>query len=135
MASIAASRLYAQLGWGEIQFVVQHDYVGQCDFVEALRFLHRTPGFIHESLRLQQDSPFGTESHLGDLPLEFATPQPSAMHARNLVDGEETDIVTVLGIAGAGIAEADDQAHGAKRSRQDFYGAAERGPENGDAPA
>jgi hypothetical protein len=33
------------------------------------------------------------------------------MRARNLVHGHETDIVAVSGVAGAGIAEADEEAH------------------------
>jgi hypothetical protein len=33
------------------------------------------------------------------------------MNARNLVHGHETDVVAVLGVAGTGIAEADEEAH------------------------
>jgi hypothetical protein len=111
MARIAAADLHPELGRGKVELVVEHGDVPQRDLEEVLGFPDRPPGLVHVGLRLQQQHLLAADHRIRRLGLEAPAPGARAMGARNLVHGHEADVVAVPGVAGSGIAEADEEAH------------------------
>ena len=111
MAGSAAAALDPQLARPQIDLVVDHDDLLGRDLIEPRRLGDRFAGIVHEGLRLQQKPPLAADRPFGELASEAAAKAREAVPPGDRVDRHEADIVPVAGVAGAGIAEADDKAH------------------------
>ena len=111
MTGIAAADLHAEFRRWKIEFVVEDRDVAERDLEEPHGIRHRPSGFVHVGLRLEEDDLLARDRCLGRIGLEALSPGRRPVDARDFVHRHETDIVTVPGIAGAGIAESDEKAH------------------------
>src|SRR5690606_13327095 len=107
MAAGTAADLDAYLAGGKVELVVEHDDIRGGDLVEAHRFADRLTGKVHEGLGLEQQHLLVIEATLGDEALELLRPGREGAAAGDSVHRQKTDIVPVVLIFGAGIAEAD----------------------------
>src|SRR5581483_9328643 len=80
---------------------------------EIRRFLHRSPGFIHESLGTKQHNPFAIERAFRGAALKAAAPRCETMTPRDFIENHEADVVAVMRVFRAGIAETNEEAHDA----------------------
>jgi hypothetical protein len=115
MAGIAAAGFDAQFGRSEVQLVVQHDDVGERDFMERGCFLHGATAVVHIGLRLEEESPRPVEIAFGDQAGKLLAPGWQAIVIGDAIERHKADVVTVKRIFRAGIAEADNEFHGSKR--------------------
>src|SRR3954452_24421805 len=113
MAGDAAADLDPQLAGGQLKLVLEHGDVSRRQLEEVRGFLHRAPRIVHEGPRLEQDDALALQRAFRGLALKTAAPWLEIMTPRDLVDGDEADIVPVMRVFRAGIAEADEQSHGA----------------------
>lgn len=113
MAGDPAADLDPHLGGRQFELVVEHGDVGGGELEEVRRFLHRAPGLVHVSGRLQQHDLLTIDHAFGGLALKATAPWCETMTPCNLVDRQKTDIVPVAGVFRARITETDKKAHGA----------------------
>src|SRR5262249_31076186 len=92
----------------EIALVVDDEDRVRLDLVELRRGLDRAAGLVHVRLRLQQADLVAVDPDVGELPRELALPG-RMVSKRELVDDHMADVVAVVGVLAAGIAEPDDQ--------------------------
>src|SRR5690606_29456934 len=107
----AAAGLDAHLGGREVEFVIEDDQVGRGKLVKAHRLADRLAGQVHEGLRLDQQHLFAADATFGDQALELSRPGRKGMAAGYRVRRHEADIMPVVLVFRAGIAEACDQQH------------------------
>ncbi len=112
VAGAAAAGLDPHLAGREIDLVVQHHDVGQAELVKIHRLRDRPAGLVHVGSGQQQQHPLAAERPFRAHPLEAPPQRPDAVALGDRLDRHEADIVTVAGVAGAGIAEPDDEQHG-----------------------
>ena len=113
VAGDAAADLDPHLAGGQFELVLEHGDLADRQLEEAGGFLHRAAGFVHEGHRLQQHHPFAIERAFRGLALKAAAPWCETMTPRNFIDGHETDVVPVVRVLRAGIAETNKQSHDA----------------------
>ena len=97
---------------GKIELVVEHDDVVEPDLVEMRGLGDRAAGLVHEGAGQQQQRALAAERALGRHALKAAAPRRKAVAPGNRVDRHEADIVPVARVAGARIAEPDEEQHG-----------------------
>ena len=69
-------------------------------------------GAVHERFGLEQDHPVAAQPSLGELALELASPGPESVILGDPVHRHEADVVPVLGVFCARVAEADEELQG-----------------------
>src|SRR6516162_9204793 len=109
MPGIAAAALDAQLARPQIDLVVDHDDFRRRDLEEPRRLGDRLAGIVHKGLRFQQQPALAADRRIGELALEPAAKARDPVPAGDRIDRHEADVVTIAAIAGAGIAEADEE--------------------------
>ena len=105
-----AAGLDAELAGGEVELVVADHDLRERQLEEADRLGDRVAGVVHEGLRLEQQHPLVTEMALAEQAGERCA-RARNMSARDRVGRHETEVVPVPGVAGAWIAEPDEQQH------------------------
>src|SRR5947209_12762172 len=113
MTRDAAADLDAQLAGRQLELVLEHGDLRRRQLEEVRGFLHRAPRIVHEGRGLEQDDTLALQRAFRGLALKTAAPWCETMTPRDLVDGHEADIVPVMRVFRTGIAEADEQSHGA----------------------
>src|SRR4030095_12853278 len=113
MTRVGASDFYAQLGRWKFDLIVKDQQLGQAEPGIFQGFLNRASRFVHEGQRLQQHHPLAVERAFRSLALKAAAPRCETMTPRDFIDGHEPDIVPVMRVLRAGIAEANKEMHGA----------------------
>ncbi len=113
MAPRAAAQLDLDLARLEVDLVVDHDYLGfGFELIETHRFADRAAGFVHVGLGFQRQHLAALDPALGDAAGKARAPGPEAIAADDLVHRHEADVVAVVGMARARVAQADEQQHG-----------------------
>ncbi|MNE63427.1 hypothetical protein D3C80_1587770 [compost metagenome] len=111
----AAAGLHAEAAGGQVDLVVEDDDLAGFDLVEARRLADRAAALVHIGLRLHQqdlDRAVGAiDLALADDGLELGPLGTEAPAARDLVHGHEADVVAVLFVFGARIAQTGDDDH------------------------
>src|SRR5204863_3391332 len=99
--------------WRQFEFVLHHrDFVGR-ELEEIRSFLNRASGVVHEGQWTKQDHPLTIECAFRRLALKAAAPWCETMTPRNLIDDHKADVVPVIRVLRAGIAESNKQSHDA----------------------
>src|SRR5438552_16765809 len=111
MARVRASDFHAQLGRWKFDFVVKDQELRQAEPGIFKGFLNRASRFVHEGQRLQQHHPLAIERAFRRLALKTAAPGCETMTPRDFIDSHEADLVPVMRVLRAGIAEANKEAH------------------------
>ena len=111
VAAGAAALLDADLAGREVDLVVDHDDLLRRQLEEAQRLADRPAGFVHIGLRLYGQHLFPAQAALGAVRLEAVAPRRKGMAADDLVHRHEADVVPIVGVAGARIAEPGKQQH------------------------
>src|SRR5690606_40550093 len=107
----AAAGLDAHLAGREIQLVVTDHDVPERQLVETRVFGDGVAGVIHEGLRLLQEDLDAAEKAFAHQARKLAAPGTEAVRTGDRLDRHEPDVVPLAGVAGAGIAEPDEQQH------------------------
>src|SRR5713226_7055465 len=113
MARVRPSDFHAYLGRWKFDFVVKDQEVGQAELGVFKGFLNRASRLVHEGERAKQDYPLAIELAFRGLALKAAAPWCETMTPRNFIDDHEPDIVPVMRVLRAGIAEANKESHDA----------------------
>src|SRR5713226_3440352 len=113
MARVRPSDFHAYLGRWKFDFVVKDQEVGQAELGVFKGFLNRASRLVHEGERAKQDYPLAIELAFRGLALKAAAPWCETMTPRNFIDDHEPDIVPVMRVLHAGIAEANKESHDA----------------------
>ncbi|MNX84031.1 hypothetical protein D3C86_1158110 [compost metagenome] len=115
LARCAAAGLHAEAARGQVDLVVEDDDLAGFDLVEARRLADRAAALVHIGLRFHQqdlDRAVGAvDLAFADDGLELGPLGTEAPAARDLVHGHEADVVAVLLVFGARIAEPCDDDH------------------------
>src|SRR5262249_4076675 len=109
VAGDAAAGLDPHLAGRKVDLVVDHDDVGQPELVEMRGFRHRAARLVHEGAGQQQQRALAGERPFRRHALKAPPPRTDAMALGDRIDGHETDIVSVAGVARTGIAEPDEE--------------------------
>src|SRR4051812_7466189 len=109
----AATDLDAQLGRRQFELIVKHGDLARRELEEIRSLLNRASGVVHESRRAKQDHPLMIERAFRGLALKATAPWCKTMTPSNLIDGHEADVVPVMRVLRAGIAEANKKSHDA----------------------
>ena len=114
VAGDSAAALGPHLAGGEIDLVVQDDYISRLQVVEAHGSAHCAARFVHVGLGLERNDAGIAHASIRDLALEAGAPleRAEAMRRCQRVERHEAHVVTMPGGVGARIAEADQQAGG-----------------------
>ena len=75
-------------------------------------FRHRAARVVHVGARQQQQRTLAPQWPLRGYALKAPPPWPDPPALGNRVNGHETDVVSVAGVARTGIAEPDEEQHG-----------------------
>src|SRR5919204_2712200 len=75
-------------------------------------FRHRAARVVHVGAGQQQQRTLAPQWPLRGHALKAPPPGPNPPALGNRVDGHETDVVSVAGVARTGIAEPDEEQHG-----------------------
>src|SRR6202048_44368 len=113
VAGNAAADLDAHLALRQFEFILKHGDLAGRELEEIRSLLNRATGLVHESLRAEQNHPFTVELAFRGLALKAAAPWCETMTPRNFIDGHESDVVPVMRVFGAGIAETNKESHDA----------------------
>src|SRR3981189_1208469 len=109
----AAADLDAHLGGRQFDLILKHGDLA-CRQLEEMRgLLNRTPRLVHEGRGPQQHHPLAIERAFRGLALKAAAPWCETMTPRDFINDHEPDIVPVMGVLRAGIAEAYKESHDA----------------------
>jgi hypothetical protein len=111
MTCVGSSDFHAHLGRRKFDFVVEDHEISPIDLEEIRRFLNRPAGFVHERFRAKQHNLFLVEGAFRRHALKAAAPGCETMTPCNFVDGHKADVVTIMRILCAGIAETNKEAH------------------------
>ena len=116
VAGVAAAQLQPHVLPGEIELVVDDDDVLRLDLEERRRRLHAVAREVHERAGLQQRDREARAPH-GDVALrpdaaELLLEVGHPVRTREMLDDHEADVVPVLLVLLARIAEPDDEVHG-----------------------
>src|ERR1700694_4825371 len=127
MARVRPSDFNSYLGRWKFDFVVKDQEVSQAELGVFKGFFNRASRLVHEGQRLQQHNPFAIERALRGLALKAAALWCETTTPRNFIDDHKPDIVSVMRVFRAGIAEANKESHdAASRARLLFLFAAAR---------
>src|SRR5579859_2331981 len=118
MTSNPAADLDANLRGRQFELILKHDDLAGPKLEEIRRFLNRPPRFVHESRRPKQDYLLMIERAFRCLALKAAAPRCKTMTARDFLNGHEADVVSVMRVFRAGIAEANKKSHDAASRAQ-----------------
>src|SRR6185437_5891291 len=113
MARDAAAQFDPDLSGRQFKLVLKHDDFIDAELEEVRGFLHRTPRFIHEGGRTEQHHPFAIQRALGGLALKTTAPWCETMTPCDFFDGHEADVVPVMRVLRAGVAETNKEVHDA----------------------
>src|ERR1700712_1651394 len=113
MPGNAAADLDAQLGRRQLEFILKHRDVAGGELEEIRRLLNRAPRIVHEGRGAEQDHPLLIDRAFGGVALKAAAPWCETMTPCNFIDDRETDIVPVMRVLRARIAEANKESHDA----------------------
>jgi hypothetical protein len=112
MAGMAAALLDFQLTGGEVELVVENYDIIDGNLEELGAFGDGLAGEVHEGLGFQEKGFRAAQGTLRQQPVEFASEWCTSVVFGDAVDGHEAYVVPGLGVLGAGVSEADEQAHG-----------------------
>src|SRR3981189_2829846 len=113
VAGNAAADFDAHLGRRQLGLLLKHGDVACRELEEIRSLLNRASRLVHEGRRAEQDHPLMIERAFRGLALKTAAPWCDAMMPRNFLDNLEPDIVPVMGVLRAGIAETNKESHDA----------------------
>src|ERR1700690_3969355 len=113
MTCVGSADFHAHLGRRKFDFVMEDHEVGQIGRRVVEGFLHRSSRLVHEGFRAKQDDLLVIDGAFRRLALKAAAPWCKTMTPRDLIDGHEADVVAVMRVFRAGIAETNKEAHGA----------------------
>src|SRR5215208_652729 len=113
VAGGTAAGLNPNLAGHEIELVMEHIDVGALALEITHGFADAAAGFIHVGSRLQGNDFHAAENAFSDHSLKLAPPGREAMAVCDGIDRHESDVVPVERILRPGIAEADEEQHGA----------------------
>src|ERR1700710_1338087 len=108
-----AADLDAHLAVRQFELVLKHGDLAGRELEEIRRFLHRAARLVHERHGTKQHHALAIERAFRGLALKTAAPWCETMTPRNFIDHRETDVVPVMRVFGAGIAETNKQSHDA----------------------
>jgi hypothetical protein len=92
---------------------VEDDEVGQVEPGVFKGFFNRLPRIVHEGHWAEQDYALMIERAFGGLALKTTAPWCETVTPCNFFDDGETDVMPVMRVFRAGIAETNKQSHGA----------------------
>lgn len=95
----------------EIEFIVEHDHVAGVQLVKAHGLGDGSSGVVHEGMRLQRKHLLAGNQPLGHFALKALAVGRKVMAADDFVHRHEADVMAIVGILGARIAESDQQSH------------------------
>src|ERR1700743_2913271 len=113
MTDTAATDLDANLARRQFELILKHGDLADAQFEEARRFLNRASRLVHECGGAKQHYPLAIERALGGLALKATAPWCETMTPRDRFNGHEADIVPVMRVFRAGIAETHKEQHDA----------------------
>src|SRR6185437_7834899 len=113
MAGDAATYLDADLARRQFELILKHGDLAVPELEEVRRFVNRASRFVHERRGAKQHHPFAIERAFGGLALKATAPRCETMTPRDRFDGHEADIVPVMRVLRAGIAETYKEQHDA----------------------
>src|SRR6266436_10374882 len=113
VAGNAAADLDAHLARRQFELILKHDDLARRELEEIRGLLNRAPRLVHEGRGPEQHHPLAIERAFRGLALKTAAPWCETMTPRNFIDDHEPDIMPVMGVLRAGIAEANKESHDA----------------------
>src|ERR1700736_5869916 len=109
----AAADLDADLGGRQFDFILKHGDLACPQLEETRGLLNRTPRLVHEGRGAQQHHSLAIERAFRGFALKTPAPWCETMTPRDFIDGHETDVVPVMRVFRAGIAETNKEQHDA----------------------
>ncbi len=111
LPSGTAAFLHPETAGGQVDLVMKDDYPVHRHLVKAGCLADRAATFVHECLGLHQEDFLTLDLAVLDLRLELGLLGTEAPAVRDFVSGHEADVVTVVFVFCAGIAQASDDDH------------------------
>src|ERR1700733_6011070 len=117
VAGYATADLDPQLGRRQFELILKHSDFADRELEEIRGFLHRASRIVHEGWGPEQDDTLAVERTFRGLALKTAAPWCETMTPRNFIGDHEPDIVPVMRVLRAGIAEPNKESHDAASPR------------------